>query len=254
MTWFPGSAVRELGRIDVDFIKSPLLELSEDVWQSDERRERNSNFNKVYTIWLRLMPFTNDGVFHVFENLDMFNHAEFQKNCNMFHHIFEQKFNGIIVRSSVIRVRPGEEISKHTDGTHMVNDCCQRIIIPILTNPDVIFFCDGIDDILKKDYSLEEGIVYDTNGYIPHGVINYGTTTRYNFVFDFLPNLENLVEKIKYYKTWTDDEYREILKLHVKKNTPELSLPFLDQSDKWQQQYQSKKHAFTTKLHTQARR
>lgn len=247
MSWFSGSAVRELGQIDVNLIKSSLVDLPEEIWTADDRRDRNSNFKQVYTVWPRLMPFTNDDIFHVFENLEMFNHKEFQKNCDNFHSIFEHQFDGRIVRSSIIRVRPGEEILKHTDGTHIVNDCCQRIIIPILTNPDVIFFCDGIDDIPPMQYSLKEGIVYDTNGYIPHGVVNNGITVRYNFVFDFLPNSKNLFTKIKYYKKWTDSEYQEILKLHVKKHTSELSLPFLDQSDKWKQQYQSKKQQFITK-------
>jgi hypothetical protein len=243
MSWFPGSAVRELGRINVDFIKSSLLGLPESVWESDERRERNSNFKQVYTIWPRLMPFTNDGIFHVFENLKMFS-IDFQKNCDKFHKLFEQQFSGKIVRSSIIRVRPGEEVSKHTDGTHIANDYCQRIIIPILTNPDVVFFCDGIDDILPVNYFLQEGVVYDTNGYIPHSVINNGTTTRYNFVFDFLPYSEHPAVPVKHYMTWSEEEYRNVLKLHVKKNTPELSLPALDQSDKWKQQYQVKKQNY----------
>lgn len=243
MTWFPGSAVRELGQIDVDFIKASLQSLPESVWEADERRERNSNFKQVYTIWPRLMPFTNDRVFHVFENLKMFS-TEFQKDCDTFHTMFEQQFDGTIVRSSIIRVRPGEQVSKHTDGTHIANDCCQRIIIPIITNPDVVFFCDGIDDIPSMNYSLKVGTVYDTNGYIPHSVTNNGTTVRYNFVFDFLPNSENPPVTIKHYKNWTDEEYRNVLKLHVKKNTPELSLPLLDQSDTWKKQYQSKKQDF----------
>ena len=246
MSWFTGTAVRELGQIDVNFIKSSLLDLPEAVWQADERRERNSNFNQVYTIWPRLMPFTNDNTFHVFENLIMFG-PEFQKHCGNFHNTFEKQFKGTIVRSSVIRVRPGEEVSKHTDGMHIANDICQRIIIPILTNSNVVFSCDGIDDIPRTDYYLKEGIVYDTNGYIPHSVVNNGTTTRYNFVFDFLPRLKHHIVTVKHYITWAEEEYRNVLTLHVKKNTPELSLPALDQSDKWKQQYRIKKENYSIK-------
>jgi hypothetical protein len=52
---------------------------------------------------------------------------------------------------------------------------------------------------------MEEGVIYDTNGYLPHRAYNGGDTSRYTFVFDIMPKDETAMT-IKFYE-WDKAEY-----------------------------------------------
>jgi hypothetical protein len=204
--------IKEIGIIDTIPIKKLIKTVSESVWNSDTRRLNNSNFDETHTLWLRRMPMTEDGIFHVFDHLKMCNNVELEDEINKFHLNIENLLNGFIIRSSIIRLEPSKHVHLHVDGTHPMFIYGRRIIVPIITNPDVIFKYQEDDE--DRVYYLKEGVMYDTNGFIPHCTVNNGISTRYQFVLDLLPNLSNdKTPLINFYKTWTPKQYETIVAL-----------------------------------------
>lgn len=246
MVWFP-AAVRKIGKVDVDFFKNALKEVPEDIWRSDQRRITNSNFYDSYSLWLRFLPrtnFGNDETFHVFEN-NKFNHPEFEKNCRNFQENFEKEFNGTIIRNCIIRLFPTQHINKHLDGSENLHLYCNRLIIPIITNPQVVMFYQETPDYPSKEYILEEGDVYDTNGFIPHSVTNNGRETRYAFVMDFLQNETIHSMTVNIYKEWTSEFLAEMdSKGKRKKFNPNMSAPLVDISTQWLDRYNAQKEKY----------
>ena len=198
-----------LGPIDILSIKSLIKDIPESAWEQDKRRLANKNFEETHTLWLRLMPMTADKIFHVFENLQVCGVPTLEKKIDNLHLDIEKALDGFIIRSSIIRLEPGNHVHRHVDGIHPLFVYGRRLIIPIITNPYVIFQYE--DD---RNYNLQEGIIYDTNGFVPHCTVNNGSETRYQFVIDLLPNsTREEWNKINFHKTWTQDQYQHAMSL-----------------------------------------
>jgi len=201
--------IEEIGTTNILPIKNLIKTVSESVWKSDRRRINNSNFEETHTLWLRRMPMTEDGFFHVFDNLKICNNLDLENEINKFHSTIENLLDGFIIRSSIIRLEPNKRVHPHVDGIHPIFIYGRRIIVPIITNPNVIFKYEE-----DRTYHLKEGIMYDTNGFIPHCTVNNGNETRYQFVLDLLPNSPNDgAPLINFYKNWTTEQYDKVVAL-----------------------------------------
>lgn len=240
MVWFANSAFKEFGKFDVSYLKKSLIEISETIWDQDPRNKCNHHFYETSTLWLRKLPETHYGyneIFHVFENIN-FGHKEFETQCYKFHQEFEQQFNGMLIRSCIIRLLPGQRVEKHIDGDENLHRYCHRLILPIITNPQVIMSCSETDDYPECHAILEENIVYDTNGYVPHRVVNHGVTPRYALVLDFLSNTMVHPMSIKFYTDWTEELWNQVYNEGRRKATiPELQYPGIDTSPMWKMLY-----------------
>jgi hypothetical protein len=202
---FFDGVVRIMGRIDVSEMKSLITEVPEDAWLSDWRRNANPNFYDSHSLWMVSMPFTSDGIFHAFNSTITCQHENFQKSYMKFQRELETMLDGTVVRSCIIRLTPGNSVKRHIDGRHPVFRWCYRIIIPILTNEQSTLFYDD------KDFVLEEGIVYDTNPFLPHGTRNLGTTNRYQVVLDVLPrDTPDCKIVLKKYDEWDPELCRSL--------------------------------------------
>lgn len=246
MTWFANSPVRKFGNFDVSHLKESLLNISETVWDQDYRNKSNRHFYETSTLWLRKLPSSHYGSkeeFHVFESIDFGDHT-FDQSCHVFHKEFESKFNGVLVRSCIIRLLPGQYVEKHIDGDENLHRYCNRLILPIITNPQVIMTCEDTEDYPMSTHVLEENIAYDTNGYVPHKVVNNGTTTRYAFVLDFLDNQLSHPMTVKFYPTWTNEDWEKVSSQgQYKPMALELKYPGLNSSPAWRELYRTRKNS-----------
>lgn len=202
---FFDGVVRIMGRIDVSEMKSLVEEVPESAWLADWRRDANPNFYDSHSLWMVSMPFTNDGVFHAFDSTITCQHEGFQKAYKKFQNELETMLDGTVARSCIIRLTPGNSVKRHIDGRHPVFRWCYRIIIPVLTNEQSCLYYDD------KEFVLEEGIVYDTNPYLPHGTHNRGTTNRYQAVIDVLPrDTPDCKIVLKKYDEWDQELCRSL--------------------------------------------
>ena len=91
-------------------------------------------------------------------------------------------FKTTIFAARLMRLAPGSEIKEHTDHDLRFEDGRVRIHIPILTNPDVEFYLNGIRVILAA------GSCWYLRLSDPHRVTNRGTTDRVHLVVDMEVN------------------------------------------------------------------
>lgn len=202
--YFDGD-IRELGSIDIYDLAESMQAISEETWQKDWRKKVNPNFTHSHSIWPVSLPFTNDAIFHVFDSLKTCNCESFSQVYQDFSDRLEKKLNGRILRSCIIRLTPGNYVSRHIDGTHPVFRHCLRLIIPIITNDkSILKYDDG-------EYVLKTGVIYDTNPYLPHSTYNGGNTDRFQAVIDLLPNDTDCDFDIIFYP-WDLNLYQELEK------------------------------------------
>jgi len=81
-------------------------------------------------------------------------------------------------RVMLARMAPGGEIEPHCD-TNPAAQWPHKIHVPLLTNPDVTFFVDGVA------YHFAEGEVVEVNNMATHAVINRGTSDRIHLIFEY---------------------------------------------------------------------
>lgn len=197
--------VQEIGKIDVNSFKEPLLEISEEQWLEDRRRQWNPHFKESVSLWPRVIPFSDDEFFHTFDKLMFFKNTKFIEECNKIHQKIESLLNGYVIKSNIIRLDPGKETKTHVDGLDKIFRQSHRIILPIITNEKSFIQYE------QESYHLKEGVMYDTCTYMPHNTINLGDTSRYHMVLDiiFKTNIEHF-EKIKIYGPDQWKEFNEV--------------------------------------------
>jgi hypothetical protein len=241
MVWFAGTALKKIGQFDISNIKNTITNITEEVWNNDPRMTTNQNFYEAATLWIRKVPETHYGFnqeFHAFDTIN-FNNSEFEEQCRTFQKQFETQFNGVLIRTCIIRLLPGQQVKKHVDGDENLHRYCNRLILPIITNPQVIMTCDSPNDTeLPTDFVLDENIVYDTNGYVPHRTVNNGDTTRYAFILDFLSNNLEHPMKVNIYSKLDNALWQKIYNEGQKKiMPPEIKQPLIETSNAWRDLY-----------------
>ena len=87
---------------------------------------------------------------------------------------------GSVIRAMVVRLGPGARITPHVDE-HDSLKISHRIHVPLITNPRVRFFIDGVP------HRFEPGRAVEVNNQLSHSVMNDGKTSRVHFIFDYLP-------------------------------------------------------------------
>jgi hypothetical protein len=201
--YFDGN-IRKLGTVDVAALKASVLEIPERAWQADWRRTANANFQHSHSIWTVSMPFTKDDTFHIFDSLETAQCRSFQQDCKVFHDALGKMLDGVVARACIIRLEPGNFVERHIDGAHPIFRHCYRLIIPIITNSRATLNYDDCE------YVLDQGVIYDTNPYLPHSTHNGGDTIRYQAVIDLFPySVPESVIKLKFYN-WNPVLYKSL--------------------------------------------
>jgi hypothetical protein len=208
---------RILGNVDVSDIKKLILELPEFVWNQDHRRKVNKNFSDSHSVWLRNHIETRDNFLHTINNIHVYENKEFKNSWINLSSRIEKIVNGSIVRSCIIRLAPNHEVHRHTDGPFNVFRYCHRIVLPIIHDTTPYMYYD--DD----QYVFEEGVIYDTNGYLPHWAKNNSSSNIYTAVLDILPVNETAVSIQEHPNT--PETYKWLNEIGVKKTFDNCLLP-----------------------------
>ena len=87
---------------------------------------------------------------------------------------------GVVIRAMAVRLPPGARIRPHVDE-HDSLRVSHRIHLPLVTNPRVRFFIDGVP------HRFEPGHAVEINNQLSHSVVNDGSSDRVHFIFDYLP-------------------------------------------------------------------
>lgn len=87
---------------------------------------------------------------------------------------------GSVIRAMAVRLSPGARITPHVDE-HESLKISHRIHVPLITNPRVRFFIDGVP------HRFAPGRAVEVNNQLSHSVMNDGKTSRVHFIFDYLP-------------------------------------------------------------------
>ena len=87
---------------------------------------------------------------------------------------------GVVIRAMAVRLPAGARITPHVDE-HESLRLGHRIHLPLVTNPRVRFFIDGVP------HRFEAGRAVEVNNQLSHSVMNDGPIDRIHFIFDYLP-------------------------------------------------------------------
>ena len=87
---------------------------------------------------------------------------------------------GLVIRAMAVRLPAGARITPHVDE-HESLRLSHRIHLPLVTNPRVRFFIDGVP------HRFEVGRAVEVNNQLSHSVMNDGASDRIHFIFDYLP-------------------------------------------------------------------
>jgi len=82
----------------------------------------------------------------------------------------------------LLRLGPQSEIKEHTDNDTSYEEGFFRIHVPIITNPEVLFYVD------KKLVPMKEGECWYANFQLPHSVANKSSEARIHLTLDCLRN------------------------------------------------------------------
>jgi len=87
---------------------------------------------------------------------------------------------GVVIRAMAVRLPAGARIAPHVDE-HESLRLGHRIHLPLVTNPRVRFFIDGVP------HRFGPGRAVEVNNQLSHSVMNDGSSDRIHFIFDYLP-------------------------------------------------------------------
>lgn len=177
--YFKTTGVRYLGDVDI----MPLIKiLPELITEWDKTSEVNSNKTRalfqVNHINFRWSKKKNDPV--TYFDLPLWEKYKYLLLPAMIKAVEPIGYkSGYFPRVMFANMNPGTLIPEHIDGDDR-GWTPHKIHIPLLTNPDVIFFVHG------QEYCFERGKAYEVDNSGKHGVKNNGTTARVHFIFEYL--------------------------------------------------------------------
>ena len=93
------------------------------------------------------------------------------------------RFNSVIGRSRLMRLAPGASVKNHTDAHYFWRDHL-RIHIPVITTPEVAFYCDG------EEVHMATGESWTFNNWLEHSVENRSDRARIHLVIDTVGSSE----------------------------------------------------------------
>ena len=172
-------SVRQLGTIDIARLREAVLAIPEARWNA----ENASKPNKFDTL-----ASTRHIVFRFVSNFVDWRHSYERPLWHEWKALLEPVLaaatadygyrRGEYPRVMLARMAPGGEIEEHRD-TNPAAQWPHKIHLPLVTNPDVTFFVDGVG------YHLAEGEAVEVNNMAYHAVTNAGSTDRIHLIFEY---------------------------------------------------------------------
>ena len=172
--------LKPLGDIELEALKTAILDLDDDAWLSDDQRQ---NDYEVHRQTQSIILVFCDGPMHdlVIRKQNGWDVLA-ETAVPVMHELINRAYRpgGTIIRAMAAKLLSKGRIAPHFDS-HSTFRRSHRIHVPITTNPRVRFMIDG------KPYSMEVGKAYEINNQKTHSVINSGKEDRITFIFDYLP-------------------------------------------------------------------
>lgn len=178
----------EYGVIETDNIIQYLEPISKDnIWNDQHRAKTYSaqaNTQTISFVWTPIIY--NVTTFSSYQNDELLNTPLGKEYLKITDQVLKL-IPGKILRGAIVRMLPGTEIPFHIDGKHELWHQCNRVHLPIITEPEIEFFYKHTRKHLRKDTLVE------IRNDVPHGVSHRGKHLRYHFMYDILP--ENYIGK-----------------------------------------------------------
>ena len=185
---FAGNFVH-IGNIDVADLKQRVLELREDQWQGEAfRQQRYEVHRDTQTVPLVFDPDfrhthpTRLPALQMFESVlrpalkmaaDHFDDSPTGRK------LFDEYGMGYFVRANLVGLKPGGEITEHTDNNFSLVHS-HRLHLPIITNEEVEF------TVGDETINMKEGELYEINNRHLHSVKNAASTNRVHLIMDYV--------------------------------------------------------------------
>jgi Aspartyl/Asparaginyl beta-hydroxylase len=173
------TSIRRLGRVDIAALKAAIMDLSEDVWNLENRDKPNR---------FEALDATRHIVFRFVENFSDWRSHYGRPLWDEWRGLLESIMtaatadygytNGEFPRVMLARMPAGGSIQPHRDANPAAR-WPHKIHVPIQTNDGVIFFVDGVE------YRMEEGEAVELNNMGIHAVENRGDCDRIHLIFEY---------------------------------------------------------------------
>lgn len=175
---------RDLGPVDCDGLLAAVEGLDEASWARNAYRQESFNVHR-----------STHSIVLCFLDIDRWPHLAINRDAGwgtlgssaqpVMDGIIASHYEpgGVVIRAMAVRLPPGGRITPHVDE-HESLRVSHRIHLPLITNPRVRFFIDGVP------HRFEAGRAVEVNNQLSHSVMNDGTSGRVHFIFDYLPAAE----------------------------------------------------------------
>lgn len=174
--------LKELGNVDIEPVIKLLLKASENYWSAENTVKENkfNCFHHTQHIVLRFIKRNK-------------NHRDFYDGMGwpFFQPVLQPVFEHVVKsynfsqpeypKVMFARLQAKQKIDIHRDGAGS-NLHTHKIHIPLQTNSDVKFI------IADKQFYLKQGMAYEVNNIVPHGVLNEGDQDRIHLIFEVFNN------------------------------------------------------------------
>ena len=176
----PASRARDLGSFDCHGLIDAVEQLDEAAWTEKTYRQESFNVHR-----------STESIVLCFVDLDRWPDLVISREVGwdrlgdtaepVMEAIIGRHYEpgGSVIRAMAVRLRPGARIMPHVDE-HESLKISHRIHVPLITNPRVRFFIDGVP------HRFEPGRAVEVNNQLSHSVMNDGKTSRVHFIFDYL--------------------------------------------------------------------
>lgn len=172
-------SIRRLGQVDIARLKERVLALSEEQWEAENRAKPNrfDALDATRHIVLRFLP-----------NFLDWKGAADRPAMDEWRDVMDPVLaaatapygyrRGDFPRIMLARMAPGGVIQPHRDANPAAK-WPHKVHVPLLTNPDVTFFIDGVG------HKIAEGEAVEVNNMAVHAVENRGSTDRVHLIFEY---------------------------------------------------------------------
>ncbi|MEO7654609.1 MAG: aspartyl/asparaginyl beta-hydroxylase domain-containing protein [Sphingomicrobium sp.] len=173
------NSVRQLGTVDIAALRTKVLAIPEEVWNAEDQRKPNR---------FGALDATRHIVFRFVANFcdwrgidDRPLWQDWKPLIDPVLRVATEPFgyaDGDFPRIMLARMAPGGVIHPHRDENPAAK-WPHKIHVPLLTNPDVVFYVGG------QPYHFAEGEAVEVNNLGIHAVENRGSTDRIHLIFEY---------------------------------------------------------------------
>lgn len=174
------SDIRPLGPVDIAPLESILERLTEEVWIMEDGNKPNkfACFEHTRHVIFRFV--------HTLESVRFYSNPSWKIWSRSLLPVMEQASAAlglaepVFPKAMLASLAAGHRISLHRDGRdgEDYQSCVHKIHVPIRTEPDAVFLCNGVERHLRR------GHAYEVNNIARHGAFNGGREDRVHFIFE----------------------------------------------------------------------